>query len=136
MKITDLSHIINSEMPVFPGTEPPILLKANTLEKHGFRETKITMYSHTGTHIDAPAHMLPEGLYLDNIEIEHFIGNARVLDFSDIKQQSIGVEELRPFEEKIKKVEFIIIKTGWSKHWGNKKYFETFPYLSEGLVSN
>lgn len=26
--------------------------KANTLEKDGFQETKITMYSHTGTHID------------------------------------------------------------------------------------
>lgn len=52
MKVTDLTHIIDTDMPVFPGTEPPIFELANTFEKDGFREAKITMYSHTGTHID------------------------------------------------------------------------------------
>ena len=131
MKITDLTHTIYSDMPVFPGTEQPIFEKANTLEKDGFRETKITMYSHTGTHIDAPAHMLSSGPYLDNLDIEHFIGNATTLDFSQIKTKFIDVDSLKPYEEKIKKVDFIIIKTGWSKYWGDKKYFENFPSLSE-----
>jgi Predicted metal-dependent hydrolase len=118
-------------MPVFPGTEQPILEKANTLEKDGFQEAKITMYSHTGTHIDAPAHMLSNGPYLDNLDIEHFIGNATILDFSNGKMELIDVDSLKPYEEKIKNVEFIIIKTGWSKYWGDKKYYEDFPSLSE-----
>lgn len=131
MKVTDLTHIIYSDMPVFPGTEQPILEKANTLEKDGFQEAKITMYSHTGTHIDAPAHMLSNGPYLDNLDIEHFIGNATILDFSNGKMELIDVDSLKPYEEKIKNVEFIIIKTGWSKYWGDKKYYEDFPSLSE-----
>lgn len=131
MNITDLTHIVYSDMPVFPGTEQPIFQKANTLEKDGFQEMKITMYSHTGTHIDAPAHMLKEGLYLDNLEIEHFIGKATILDFSNEKIQLIDVDNLKPFEEKIKKVEFVIIKTGWNKYWGSKMYYQAFPYLSE-----
>ena len=131
MKITDLTHIIYSDMPVFPGTEQPIFEKANTLEKDGFKEAKITMYSHTGTHIDAPAHMLSNGSYLDNFDIEHFIGNATILDFSNEKMELIDINSLKPYEEKIKKVEFIIIKTGWSKYWGDKKYYEDFPSLSE-----
>lgn len=44
MKVTDLTHIIYSDMPVFPGTEGPIFQKANTLEKDGFQEAKITQY--------------------------------------------------------------------------------------------
>ncbi|MEG1254275.1 cyclase family protein [Clostridium sp.] len=131
MKVTDLTHIIHSSMPVFPGTEQPILKKANTLEKDGFREMKITMYSHTGTHIDAPAHMLSDGLYLDDFNIEQFIGNATIIDFSNINMGFIDVDRLKPYEEKIKNVEFIIIKTGWSKYWGDKKYYEDFPSLSE-----
>ncbi|MDF2672312.1 MAG: cyclase family protein [Clostridiales bacterium] len=131
MKITDLTHVINEDMPVFPGTEPPILAKANTLERDGFRETKITMYSHTGTHIDAPAHMMSNGLYLDDFDIEHFIGNATILDFSNEDIKFIDVDSLKPYEEKIKKVDFVIIKTGWSKYWGNKKYYEDFPSLTE-----
>ncbi|MEG2290468.1 MAG: cyclase family protein [Clostridium sp.] len=131
MKITDLTHIIYSDMPVFPGTEQPILEKANTVEKDGFQETKITMYSHTGTHIDAPAHMLNNGPYLDNLSIEHFIGNATILDFSNSDLKHIDVDSLIWYEEKIKAVEFIIIKTGWNKYWGTERYFEDFPALTE-----
>ncbi|HZK55875.1 MAG TPA: cyclase family protein [Desulfosporosinus sp.] len=131
MKVTDLTHIIDSDMPVFPGTEQPIFEKANTLEKDGFREAKITMYSHTGTHIDAPAHMLSHGPYLDNFNIEHFIGNATILDFSDKRIKLIDVDSLKRYQNKIKSVEFIIIKTGWSKYWGDQKYYEDFPSLSE-----
>lgn len=131
MKIIDLTHEICSDMPVFPGTEPPIIKRANTFEKDGFREAKITMYSHTGTHIDAPAHMLDNGEYLDDLGIDHFIGNAIVLDYSNLETHLIDVQKLMPYEDKIKKVEFIIIKTGWSKYWGEKRYFEDFPALTE-----
>lgn len=131
MKVTDLSHIIDSVMPVFPGTEQPIFEQANTLEKDGFREAKITMYSHTGTHIDSPAHMLSNGPYLDKFEIDHFIGNATILDFSNEKIELIDLDSIKCYEERIKKVEFIIIKTGWSKYWGDTKYYENFPSLSE-----
>ncbi|MBU3113897.1 cyclase family protein [Clostridium lacusfryxellense] len=129
MKITDLTHVIYSGMPVFPGTEQPTLEKANTLEKDGFQEAKITMYSHTGTHIDAPAHMLSNGPYLDNLDIEHFIGNATILDFSNSTIKLIDLDMLKPYEEKVKNVDFVIIKTGWSKYWSDSKYYEDFPSL-------
>ncbi|MGI6685815.1 MAG: cyclase family protein [Bacillota bacterium] len=131
MKITDLTHFIYPDMPVFPGTEQPIFEKANTLEKEGFLEAKITMYSHTGTHIDAPAHMLSNGPCLEHLDINHFIGKAAVLDFSTTREKIINIHDLRPYAEKIKNVEFIIIKTGWSKYWGDQKYYEKFPSLSE-----
>ncbi len=131
MKITDLTHAILSDMPVYPGTEQPAFINANTLEKDGFKETKITMYSHTGTHIDAPSHLLRDGLSLDRLDAGHFIGSALVLDFTNEDKKTIGVERLKPWEEKIKNVEFILINTGWSKYWGSEKYFEAFPSLSE-----
>ena len=131
MKVTDLTHVIYSDMPVFPGTEQPILEKVKALENEGYREAKISMYSHTGTHIDAPAHMLSQGPRLDDLDVEHYIGKAVILDFSTGGMELIDLASLKPYEEKIKKVEFLIIKTGWSKYWGDKKYFEDFPSLSE-----
>ncbi len=131
MKITDLTHIISSDMPVFPGTEQPIFKCANTLEKDGFAEAIITMYSHTGTHIDAPAHMLAHGAHLEDFNIEHFIGKATILDFSKERIQFIDLDNLRQYENEIMKVDFIIIKTGWSKYWGDKIYYEGFPALTE-----
>ena len=57
MRVLDLTHTIAENMPVYPGTETPIFAGANTYEKDGFKETKLTMYTHTGTHMDPPAHL-------------------------------------------------------------------------------
>ena len=67
MSILDLTHYLEAGMPVYPGTEPPVLEEANTISRDGFREKKITLYSHTGTHMDAPAHILPGAPTLDEI---------------------------------------------------------------------
>lgn len=131
MKIIDLTHTICSDMPVFPGTEQPVFRNANTLENDGFREAEITMYSHTGTHIDAPAHMLKDGKTLDELEVDHFVGKAIILDFSTSEINTIDIEDLKRYEEDIKNVEFVILKTGWNKYWGKDKYYKDFPSLSE-----
>lgn len=65
MKIIDLSHTIAKTTPVFPGSEKPQLATVASYEKDGYRETLIRMYSHTGTHIDPPAHVYEKGLTLD-----------------------------------------------------------------------
>jgi arylformamidase len=67
MKIIDLTHLLNSDITVYPGTEKPVFVQANTVEKDGFAEQKMTMYTHTGTHIDAPFHMLANGKSLDQM---------------------------------------------------------------------
>jgi kynurenine formamidase len=48
VKLFDLSHTISSTMPVYPGTEPPVIETACTLEGDGFLEKKISLYSHIG----------------------------------------------------------------------------------------
>ena len=131
MEVFDLTQIVHPAIPVFPGTKQPVFNPANTLAKDGFIETKITMYSHTGTHIDAPAHLLSNGRTLDKFDLSHFIGRAVVLDFSSEKYTDlINLEDLIKYKNRIENKEFIIIKTGWSRYWGEKKYFENFPALS------
>ena len=39
MRVIDLTHTINETMPVYPGTEPPKLIPANSYEENGFKET-------------------------------------------------------------------------------------------------
>ena len=86
MKVIDLTHTIKEGMPVFPGTEPPKLDAASTFEKDGFRETLLTMYSHTGTHMDAPAHVREDGITLDKFGADKFVGKAIVVDCSDLSE--------------------------------------------------
>ena len=95
MKILDLTHLIEEAMPVYPETEPPKLTPSNTFEQHGFRETLLTMGSHTGTHMDAPAHMLRDGKTLDQFPADKYIGTAYVLDCSDLAGKEIPKARLQ-----------------------------------------
>ena len=89
MKVYDLTHTIRNDMPVYPGTEQPRLTTACTIEEVGYRETLLHMYSHTGTHMDAPAHMLPDGAALDRYPGEKFVGAAIVVDCRGEKDISL-----------------------------------------------
>ena len=39
MRVIDLPHTISENMPVYPGTEPPVLAGAYSYEKDGFNES-------------------------------------------------------------------------------------------------
>lgn len=49
MKILDLTHTITENMTVYPGTDQPSLKIICNHETDGFKETSLTMASHTGT---------------------------------------------------------------------------------------
>ena len=124
MKVIDLTHVIHEDMQVYPGTEPPRLTRGNTLEKDGFRETALFLYSHTGTHMDTPAHMLEGAAELDKLPVSTFCGKAAVIPCLGGK---ITMEEVNACREMADKAEFIIFHTGWDKYWGKEEYFGTFP---------
>lgn len=51
MKVIDLTHTIKEDMPVYPGTDTPKFIPANSYEKDGFKETLLQMYTHTGNRL-------------------------------------------------------------------------------------
>ena len=130
MRIVDLSHVIEPGMPVYPGTEPPRLEDACTIERDGFAEKKVTFYSHTGTHVDAPAHLLQDGRTLDRYPIEHFCGEAVCLNFDRPGLRTISHADLEPHRPSIERAKFVLLRTGWSRHWGRPSYFANYPILS------
>lgn len=135
MRVIDLTHVISENMPVYPGTEGPKFESANSYEVDGFRETILTMYTHTGTHMDAPAHIFKEKKTLDEFPVEKFVGKALVVDCSDVGEgQKITMDHLNKSREKIDKAEFIIFYTGWDKHWKSEKYFGNYPYIDDKVV--
>jgi len=130
MKPFDLTHPITPDMPVYPGTEPPVFTIGCSIDEAGFLEKKITFFSHTGTHIDAPAHLIKGHNTLDMLPIEHFYGTALLLDFKSLTTSSISLKELEPHQDTIKRVDFLILHTGWSRYWGSENYFTNYPVLS------
>lgn len=113
-------------MPVYPGTAQPSIERTNTLEPDGFLEHRLGMHTHTGTHMDAPAHILPGGATLDSYPAERFMGPAFMIEAFD---GPCDIATLRAYEDEIRKSDFLIMRTGWGEKWGTDGYFRGFPVL-------
>ncbi len=121
-RVIDLSHLLNEKITVYPDTVAPTFEVTNTVVKDGYREHQISMLSHTGTHIDAPCHILQNAKSLDQFPVDKFIGRAIVIPCKDKKE--ISLEYLQTFESKITKVDFVLFFTGWQYKWNTKDYFD------------
>ena len=133
MKIIDLTHFIAESMPVYPGSRRPSISDANTIVKDGYAEKMISMSSHTGTHIDAPAHMIDKGTSLDMMDFSRFAGMAYVIDVSSLKKKEIGEADVSL--KAMSEADFILFYTGWSQFWGKDQYFKDYPVLSAELAT-
>jgi len=83
MKIYDLSPEISEDMAVYKNKsdKKPKLTVTRTL-KEGANESKLDIYVHTGSHVDAPYHVLENGKTIEKISLDKFMGKAVVLDFT------------------------------------------------------
>lgn len=130
MKVIDLTHFISPDMPVYPGTEGPKFETANTYEKDGFKETLMTMFSHTGTHMDSPAHLFKENTTLEQFPVTQFVGTALVIDCSYLEEgQCITMNDINKHKQYADAAEFILFYTGWERYWGTEKYFGEYPCI-------
>ena len=136
MRVVDLTQLISEDMPVFPGTEQPKLQEANTIEVDGFRETLLIMYSHTGTHMDTPGHIIEGATTLDEMPAGNFVGKAVVVDCTDLKGDNalIDMSYINKNRKKIDEAEFILFNTGWNKKWGTPDYFGRFPVIDSEVT--
>jgi len=120
-------------MPVYPGDPSPSFESYSTLQKDGVNLTKITMGSHTGTHVDAPRHFIRDGIGIDRIPLNKLIGEAYVADLSK-KPIGSGITSKdlrRELETEIASDDIVAIYTGCSEHWGDKSINRDYTYLTE-----
>ncbi|MDO9511641.1 MAG: cyclase family protein [Bacteroidales bacterium] len=124
MKTFDLSHFLDDHMSLFPGSESPGFIRRSDFPSQPYREMHLSMSTHSGTHMDAPAHMIENGKFLDEFEVSQFMGKA-------VKINIVRFEKEKWLPEG---TEFLILETGWSKHWGTTAYLDDFPCLSKESV--
>lgn len=127
MKIIDLTHLIKPDMAVFPGTEKPVFEK---IDIEGYRELKMTLYTHTGTHMDAPYHIIKSTKSLDEFGVDKFAGSGFVINCKGMANQKITKGFLLPYEEQLKKNSFVLFNSGWYYKWNTPEYFDGFPTLT------
>ncbi|HIQ86614.1 MAG TPA: cyclase family protein [Candidatus Scatomorpha gallistercoris] len=131
MKVYDLTRIMANDMPVWPGTPKPSFTKSSLLEKDGFYETRVETFSHVGTHIDAPSHILPGGKTLDEYPANTFWGTAWVLDVSKLGPGGLITPGML---DGFPGADFLLVSTGWELYWNSVSYFQDYPVLTPEAI--
>ena len=124
MKIHDISAPIYEGMPVWdnmPEKQPKI---KRVTDAH-VTESRLYLDAHTGTHIDAPLHMIKEGETFESIPLEKMVGSVKVLDLTSVKD-GITKIDLEKFD--IREDDFVLFKT---QNSFETEYNPQFIFLKE-----
>jgi kynurenine formamidase len=135
-RIIDLTHPIHEGMTTFPVSWHPVV-EITQLGRHGIekRESrKVVLGTHTGTHVDAAVHFVPGGGTVDKIPLDVLVGEARVIDLKPVAaKQEFGVEDFARIlgDERPTR---LVLRFGWSDHWGSMKFYDDNPFISEAAA--
>jgi arylformamidase len=119
-------------MPGYPG-DPIIRFESHSaVAEGGFAVTQLTLGTHTGTHLDAPAHVIEGGVGVDALDLAALVGPAQVIDASF---RGAGEEILaEDLGGSLPEGGRILLRTDWDRRYGEREYYQRFPRLSPGAV--
>ena len=95
-----------------------------------YSSNKFAAAEHGGTHLDAPIHFSKQGMSVEQLSLDRFIGEAAVVDVTEACKNDpdyqVGVGDLHQWEMRNGRqfVDVIVlIRTGFSRHWKNRKMY-------------
>jgi kynurenine formamidase len=129
MRVIDLTLAVNNDMP---GVDISI---AKRLEVEGWNATTLSLYSHSGTHMDAPRHFLPQGASLDQQDLAVCVGEAMLVNLTPIApRQLIEAKHLGELADRIKPGARLLFRTDWHHRFGTPEYRSELPRISLALA--
>lgn len=132
LKFYELSHVWGHGVPSYPGQADVKMYRAVKHAQHGVLAWKTNTSMHTGTHMNAPIHMVQKTDDLAQISTERFFGNGVVLDLSAKKNYDVITAEDLKAAGQIKEGDIVVINTGWHhKYSDGLEYYGQAPGLSE-----
>ncbi len=127
--LIDLSVPLDENTPIYPGDPKTKIQPAGILAKDGYEDHYISIGTHVGTHMDAPAHMIQNGKSLDKINIDRFTGQGvyvktgRDITLDKLKGVNIGKDNI------------VLFHTGMSDSYYKPEYYNNYPAIPENVAN-
>ena len=134
MKVFDLTHPIGANLPVYFPWHPATMLEETANYKDNLCVVhRLSIGTHSGTHIDAPCHVLQGGFTMDAYDPSLWFMDAQVIDFTPREPgRAITADEFQSID--IQGGIGVIVKTGWDVHFGSPDYYKTYPPITNGAA--
>ena len=128
MKLYDITVPFSTDLPVYPGDPAVQITTVASLAAGDIcTVSHLSFGSHTGTHVDPPAHFIAGRATLDDLPLEVLIGPARVVDVGEIS----AIDAATIAGANLVGVERVLFKTRNSRLWqaGAREFDQNFVYL-------
>jgi arylformamidase len=131
MKIYDVTVPLSKELVVYPG-DPHVKINRRTKVNEEDAKYNLSRYSfgsHSGTHVDAPFHLIEGGGTVDKLPLELLIGRARVVE---VTAPQIDEAVLEEFDFTVDAR--VLFKTRNSYLWSQKTFVKDYVYITPGAA--
>ncbi len=128
MTIIDITRPLERAVP-WPGESGFEYRLTKTHQRDGWEVAELRLGSHLGTHVDAPAHLLPDGKRLGQLTLDPFIGPTLVVDCGDARVISAEIFS----RNKINPGDRVLLKTLNSVR-PHGVFYEDFIYPDESTA--
>ena len=129
------SRIIDLTLPLEHGLRGVRIEPVRTVAQHGWNTSTLHLYSHAGTHMDAPVHFAAGSQTIDQIPLDGCLGPAWVADLTEIAPQAlIQVDDLGATAQRIRPGDGLLLRTDWSKRYREPAYRDQLPRVSLELA--
>jgi arylformamidase len=131
-----MPKIIDLTLTVSPALRGVQFEQFHTVQQHGWNSRTLHLYSHSGTHMDAPLHFAAGEGTIDRIPLEHWFLPAWVVDVPAVQpKELLSVAHLGAIAGKARPGEGLLLRTGWSRHIANPQHYrDNLPRISEELA--
>jgi arylformamidase len=116
-----------------PLTIPPLQVETlSSIEKEGSNVFRASFTSHSGTHVDAPRHMVRDGLSVTDFSANDFIFfHPYCMDIHLLENELILPDHLIKLDSHLQSCDLLLIRSGWWKQRENQeKYITANPGFS------
>lgn len=144
-----MSRIIDLTLPLENGLRGISIEPARTIAEHGWNATTLHLYSHCGTHMDAPMHFAVSDQTIDQIPLDKCMGPAWVVDpvcsvpvraseesasRRHYERALIRVADLGATVDRVRPGDGLLLRTGWSRLFREPAWRDELPRVSLELA--
>lgn len=130
LKFIELSHMWDQKAPSYPGQKDVQMVRGVKHAQHGVLAWKTSTSMHTGTHLNAPIHLIQKGEDLAKLSLDKCFGNGVVLDIPKTSYETITAEDLKTRD--IREGDIVVINTGWHHRYSDSlEYYGESPGLTK-----
>ncbi|MRX50793.1 cyclase family protein [Paracoccus sp. S-4012] len=146
-RVVDLTHVFDETFPTFDGTPGIAFEEDKNIQADGYQIWKLTIWEHSGTHIDAPLHFSADGKSVAELEPQNLVCPLCIVDITakaaEDANATVDPEDIEAWVSangEIPQGALVAMQSGWAAKLGTPEFRNTadgalaFPGFSKAAT--